>query len=162
MQVDVQPGAAGFTGHVYIRDGGLDVDPACAPAELLHEAAHLAVIGARYRPWFSGDIRSGMARMFDDITRLRLPPDHPIERAALQSGELEATAWSWAAGVAIGLPSKEIIHDADFSGAGAATRLELQLGQHRGINGLYHAGMCARARPGVANPYPAMLRWLQE
>ena len=162
LEVCITPGATGFVPGVRIEHGTLRVDPACAPSSLLHEAGHLAIVPARFRGRMSDNLAAGMKSMFDELSRMGLDPDHPLERAARQCSDPEATAWAWAAGVAIGLPPEEIIRDAEYDGAGAEIRAMLQASQYYGINGLSHAGMCKRGfMVAQEQRYPKMQHWLQ-
>lgn len=155
-------GANGFIPGCRIVSGALHVDAQCAPSAVLHEAGHLAIVPTRFRSLMSDNLAVGMARMFAELDTMDLDPDHALSRAAIQCSDPEATAWAWAAGVAIGLPPAEIIQNAEYDGSGAEIRAMLQAGQYVGINGLAHAGMCKR---GYAVPvdlcYPKMQQWLQ-
>jgi len=149
------PGASGFEPGVRILEGVLQVDQACAPSALLHEAGHLAVVPERFRGLMSDDLASGMRRMFEELPNMNLDPDHPLERAAIQCCESEATAWAWAAGLRSELAPMDIIQDAVYNRSGAEIRAMLQAGQYVGINGLAHAGMCkARALGCGGIPLP--------
>lgn len=162
IEVHVVPGATGFVRGCRIVAGALLVDPECAPSAVLHEAGHVALVPARFRPYMSDNLCVGMKRMFVELQEMDLPPDHPLERAALQCSDPEATAWAWAAGKAAGLAPEEIILDEEYGGSGAEIRSMLQANQYVGINGLAHAGMCKRghwAPPEVR--YPNMQCWLQ-
>lgn len=154
--------ANGFVPGCRIRSGALCVDSSCTPSALLHEAGHLATVPARFRGLMSDNLATGMRHMFDQLTRMQLEPDHPLWRAAVQCSDPEATAWAWAAGLAIGLEAQTIIQDAEYDGSGAEIRAMLQAGQYVGINGLAHAGMCRRGH-WVAEEfrYPRMQHWLQ-
>lgn len=60
----------------------------------------------------------------------------------MQSGECEATSWSWAAGMHLGLDSEVIIENASCEGTGAQLRLALKMGQHFGVHGLARSVLC--------------------
>ena len=99
----------------------------------------------------------------EQMERDGIPPGAREWEIALQVSEAEATAWSWAAGKAAGLPDAEIIEDWCFNDEGALTRTMLASRSHYGINGLAHAGFCRTSnsdrRVGVV--YPALNFWLQ-
>lgn len=162
LTVVIEPGANGFVRLVRIVDGCLHVDPACAPSALLHEAGHLAIVPERFRAYMSDNLQAGIVKMFDHIELLDLHSDHPLQRAALQCSDPEATAWAWAAGLACGLTPEQIILDHEYGGSGAEIRSMLLVMRYAGIHGLAHAGMC---RQGFLVPksehYPAMRTWLQ-
>lgn len=163
LQVDVVPGAHGFIEHVAVLDGGLQVDPAAPVSGLLHEAGHLAVVPSRFRSYLSGDITAGMKRIMTEVEKLCLEPDSQLERAVIQSGDSEATAWAFAAGRSIGIPDDQIIMDDDYFGEGDFIRLALAMNSYLGIHGLSHAGFCVpRATKYRPLPvYPSLAFWLQ-
>lgn len=162
LEVHKVPGATGFVPGCRIVSGALHVDPNCTPSALLHEAGHVATVPARFRSFMSDNLATGMKRMVEELMAMNLDPDHPLERAAVQCSDPEATAWAWAAGVAIGLAPVDIILDKEYDGSGAEIRSMLQANQYVGINGLAHAGMCKRGN-WVAEHlrYPKMEHWLQ-
>jgi len=155
------PGAAGFCKGVRIAGGALYVDRSnLSPSNLLHEAGHVAVTPGNFRSDLSDDVEDASERMLEKLTKLGISgcewPENPLFRATLQCGEAEATAWSYAAGVYLGLAPNQIIARSDFNGDGAAMLTALKMRAHFGINGLHHAGMCTR------KDYPLMRRWVQE
>ncbi len=147
----------GFIRHVRIDQGALFIDDKCPPSALLHEAGHLAIIPRDFRSLASTNVSKAIARGFKAAEKAGLTaiPDEPIVRALLQASDPEATAWAFAAGRAIGLPDEVIILDREYDGDGRMQRVMLSRGQHLGIHGLQHAGMCNARR------YPKMSRWLQ-
>lgn len=162
LVVEIIPGATGFISGVRIVSGSLHVDPMCPPSGLLHEAGHLAIVPARFRAFMDDNLEVGIKRMFMEIDAMGLEPDHPLQRAAMQCSDPEATAWAWAAGLAAGLAPEAIILDSEYCGAGAEIRAMLMAGQYMGINGLAHAGMCKRGpRVDASDRYPVMQHWLQ-
>lgn len=153
----------GFVPDVRIVNGALHVtDQATAP-NVLHEAGHLAIIPARYRPLMDDDIEAGIERMMEAIDWS--DPDAPECRMATQCGETEATAWAWAAGIHLGLEHTDIIADEDYGRQGAGVRWRLEHDAYLGINGLCHAGFCGRGELGRKRGlplYPALSYWLQQ
>jgi hypothetical protein len=136
-------GAAPFLPGLRIEAGALvfDRERLTWPGDLLHEAGHLAVT--------------------------------PAARRALQSealdddamGEFEATAWAYAATVAIGLDPAVLFHEGGYHGRSAALITTYSFGVYPGVQGLVAMGLAvpgdvARAQ-GLA-PYPVMRRWLRE
>ncbi|WP_321889626.1 hypothetical protein [Paraburkholderia bannensis] len=157
-----ESGASGFAKGCRIGRGTLAVDPACRISTLLHEAGHLAITPRRYRSWMDGDLYAGQRRMLDAVCNGDLHPDEPLYRAVIQCSDPEATAWAWAAGVALGLPGEEIVRDDEYDGEGGAIRLALQLRAYFGVHGLAHAGFCLiRDRNGVSG-WPHLRYWTQE
>jgi len=155
--------AKGFCTAVTIHDGTIRFDPTRAVAsDLLHEAGHLAVIPAEYRPRAGDNVDEIIETMCAEIgaaiaTDPNYDPDAPHIRAIMQAGETEATAWAFAAGRASGLPDHVIIQDHDYDGAGRDVRIGLAMNAYLGINGLVHGGMCVSTKT-----YPALTRWLQD
>lgn len=135
-----------FLPGVRIAQGRLRVDLARLrwPGDLLHEAGHLAVVPAALRP------------AMDDALQ-ELP-------AVLHGGEIEATAWAWAAMCHLGLPSAVLFHDGGYHGRAAGLRTTFELGVFLGASGLAAAGLTvlpAQVSPGGPAPYPNMLAWLR-
>lgn len=136
-----------FLPGVRVADGGLRFDRARLrwPGDLLHEAGHLAVLPPARRTAMSDDL--------------------PGHEAVPHAGEMEATAWAWAAIVAIGLDPSVLFHEGGYRGLSPSLVVTFSMGVYPGAQGLAQAGMAAlgadAAARGVA-PYPAMLRWLRD
>lgn len=155
-------GAAGFTEGCRIEKGTLTVDPDCRISALLHEAAHLAITPSCFRALMDGDLYAGQREMLRIVKDAGLHPDGPLYRAVIQCTDPEATAWAWAAGVALGIEAESIIRDDDYEGDGESIRWMLRAGMYYGIHGLAHAGFCRiRARDGV-KAFPHLNFWTQE
>lgn len=115
------------------------------PGDLLHEAGHIAVTPSRLRPALS----DGLAQM------------PCVEHA----GEVEATAWAFAAVAHLRLHPSVLFHDGGYGGHSEGLIASFAHGVYPGAHGLAQAGMTAvgaqAQRAGVA-PYPQMLRWLRD
>ncbi len=146
--------ASGFIDNIQIEQGKLLVSPEASIADILHEAGHLAVLPGYVRAKAETDLSQVFQSMFDDLSIRDV--DTQKYRAAIQSGECEATAWAFAAGRFLEIPSTMIIEDGNYNDEGAVIRLSLQCNSYFGINGLVFSGMC----PSVKR-YPQMARWLQ-
>lgn len=115
------------------------------PGDLLHEAGHIAVTAS--------------------ADRHRLPAlleGHPIDAPG---GEIEATAWAYAACVHLGLAPTVLFHDGGYHGRSASLALTYSMGVYPGCQGLVAAGLAAtgeQARALGVAPYPHLLRWLRE
>lgn len=165
-------GARGFVEHVRIEDGGLLIDPAAHASAVLHEAGHLSILPAEFRPLAQANVDAVNEIMCAQIDWS--DPDSPVCCAAVQCSDPEATAWAWAAGLHLGLSPARIIRDEEYGGDGAEVRLQLLTGRYAGIHGLVHAGLCAAASERFARAqrdmglgvdvraYPVMTRWLQQ
>lgn len=115
------------------------------PGDLLHEAGHIAVTPPAQRHLLP-----------------ELLSDHPIDAPG---GEIEATAWAYAASVALGLDPALLFHEGGYHGKSAGLVMTYAMGVYPGCKGLVDAGLTlageAARQAGVA-PYPHMLRWLRE
>ena len=85
-----------FLPGIRIVQGGLWVDRQRLrwPGDLLHEAGHLAVVPAALRP--------GMDDALEDLP------------AVEHGGEMEATAWAWAALSHLQLPAQVLFHEGGY------------------------------------------------
>ena len=125
---------------ITIRDGIILYDPSrdYAPGDLLHEAGHLAVA----RP------------------DQRMAPD--LE--ASDADEAAATAWSFAAGRHLNLPTEVVFHPPSFKGEGPALVENFDAGRYYGLPMLRRYGMTiepGRATEGGPPSFPHMLRWVR-
>lgn len=133
-------------------------------SDVLHEAGHLAVLPGRFRSLASGDIDDVQKLMGESIDFGS--PDTGEARAALQSGDSEATAWAWAAGCHLGLDPNRIIRNEDYERTGEEVRQALSMNSYLGINGLSSAGFCV-VRAGALErmrrlpAYPKLAMWVQ-
>ena len=162
LSVEVEQGAEGFLKGVEIIKGGLHVDPSASVSSLLHEAGHLAIVPQQYRSYLNGNIMEGLARALTEIEGNGLAGDDPLVCKMLQTGDTEATAWAWAAGVALNLPGELVIQDQDYGNEGAGVRQGLSMSSYVGINGIAHAGFCCPRVSLKGLPvYPKLAFWLQ-
>ena len=162
-----RPGASGFIVGVEIVHGSIHFDPLVAHVgDILHEAGHIACLSAPFRAVANGNIAGAQRALLEAASAADLHPDDPRMRAALQTGDAEATAWAWAAGKHLGLKEDLIIRDQDYSNDGASVRLGLSLNAHLGIHGLAHAGFCATSRYVAMHTgrpqFPILSKWLQD
>lgn len=159
------PGANGFINSIDIRDGVLLVDPAAPASALLHEAGHLATLPGEFRHLAQRNM-AGVQKLMLESIDFMANPDGPLQRAAIQASDPEATAWAWAAGMHLGLAPETIIQDDEYFHGGDVVRMQLQGRAYLGINGLAHAGFCA-VRPGSfalargLPAFPELKHWLQ-
>lgn len=135
-----------FLPGVRIQSGALVFDRRTLtwPGDLLHEAGHIAVTPAALRDTLSDDL-DGHA-------------------ADAHGGEAEATAWAYAANVALGLEPDVLFHAGGYHGNATALILTYTAGVYPGCAGLAAAGMTLPgSAAGACNaaPYPNMLRWLR-
>ncbi|KFN46551.1 hypothetical protein [Arenimonas metalli] len=136
-----------FLPGVRVADGALLFDRARLrwPGDLLHEAGHLAVLPPGLRAAMSNDLAG-----HDDVPH---------------AGEIEATAWAYAATVAIGLAPAVLFHEGGYHGKSASLAMTYSIGVFPGVHGLVQAGMTASGTEAAQRgetTYPAMQRWLRQ
>ena len=152
-----------FLREVAVVHGGLVVTPHAKPSAVLHEAGHLALIPGQHRHKAHGDLFAVINEVLNEEW------DDPCCEgaiAAIQCGDLEATAWAWAAGLSLGLEGRDIIMDPEFSNTGRSLRTALNAKAYCGINGLAAAGLCVVKSPELSKAsglpiYPELARWVQ-
>lgn len=164
MPCHVVPKASGFVRGVRIVSGTLHIDATASSSKVLHEAGHLAVLPGRFRRQANDNLAAVFRLMMDTVDFT--DPDTGEARAAIQATEVEATAWAWAAGEAIGLIPSQIVEDVDYCGTGAEVRQQLRMRAYVGINGLSAGGFCV-TRPALEKvygrpAYPKLAMWLQK
>jgi hypothetical protein len=140
-------GESAFLPGLLIEAGVLvfDRDRLAWPGDLLHEAGHIAVTPPAQRPLLPDPL--------DGLSELA------------HGGEAEATAWAWAASVALGLDPTVLFHAGGYRGYSANLITSFSLGVCPGSHGLAKAGMTAfdpQAQALGVPPYPHMIRWLRE
>lgn len=148
--ISVQEGkvaADSFLPGLCIANGSLVYDNAALrwPGDLLHEAGHIATAPA--------SIRSLLSDSLDDS-----PP-------APHAGEVEATAWAYAALVHLGLEPSILFHPDGYHGKSARLISTYALGVHPGSFGLAQAGMTllgVEASLAATPAYPHMIQWLRD
>lgn len=134
------PGAAIVSGRLVV-----DRDRLTWPGDLLHEAGHIAVMPESLRATLGGTLA-----------------DDP---AVPHAGEPEATAWAWAALIAIGLKSEVLFHEGGYQGRSPGLAFTFSIGGYPGAAGLIASGMALsmeNARSTGQEPYPHMVRWLRD
>ena len=113
------------------------------PGDLLHEAGHIAVTPAALRP--------------------RLDATLPLSSVP-HAGEVEATAWAYAAILAIGLDPSVLFHSGGYQAHSRGLAFSYSMGCFPGASGLCAAGFAhsqADAHRTGVRPYPHMIRWLR-
>jgi hypothetical protein len=126
-----------------IEDGVLRIEPArmSAPADLLHEAGHIALTPRERWPSLQGTIDS-------------TPAD-----------EVSAIAWTWAAARLLGIDPERVFHEEVVSGNGPTLLENFTEGRYVGVPMLQRWGLTMEPRAAAAagvEPYPHMLRWLRD
>lgn len=153
-----------FLPGVLIRDGGLLVDTRtclCA-GDILHEAGHLAVLPPAIRSRINHDVDASLAALRKDH-----PGSHedPTWICAWTGGDTSAIAWSYAAAVAVGMPTEAIFIQEGYQSALGINPMmlhdQIAQGLFPGIQLLARAGLTASplAAPGP-HTFPAMRQWM--
>ena len=169
ISVNVQEGVNGFLNHIIIKDGGLIIDPICCIMNILHEAGHIATMPKLYRHLMNDNVTAAMKYAYEDIDKMNLPLDHPLQRAILQASEQEAITWGWIAGRHLNFAPNIIFSNKEekfaFEGEAEEVRRNHELIRFPlGAHGLAAGGFC---QVGILNPYnplpqyPKLIRWLQ-
>lgn len=139
--------AASFLPGLCIVNGTIvyDIDALRWPGDLLHEAGHIATMP------------SSLRHLLNDALQESISAPH--------AGEVEATAWAYAAIVHLGLPASVLFHDEGYDGRSASLILTYTHGVYPGCFGLSQAGMTLlgdEAQLAAVPPYPHMIRWLRD
>jgi hypothetical protein len=125
-----------------IVDGTLLIEPAilCQPADILHEAGHIALTDPSLRSQLGGTISS-------------TPAD-----------EISTIAWTWAASRFLDIDPALVFHDEVISGNGPTLRENFTAGRYVGVPMLQRWGLTYEPKAAAlhnALPYPHMLRWVR-
>lgn len=136
-----------FLPGLTIEAGGIVFDRLALtwPGDLLHEAGHIAVTAPAARALLPESL-----------------DDHPLDA---HGGEIEATAWAYAACVALGLHASVLFHEGGYHGKSAGLVMTYTNGVYPGCWGLSKAGMTLLPNDPLAverGAYPLMTRWLRE
>jgi len=119
----------------------VDTNKLLQPGDILHEAGHLAAYDAETRPTI-GD---------------------PLPQYMIESSELLAIAWSYAACLHLGLPPAVVFHDDGYGGWGDHLTKTFANGSYIGLPMLQYKGLAYDEKMSVKMntlPYPNMVRWL--
>ena len=115
------------------------------PGDLLHEAGHIATVP------------SSMRALLNDSLDQSVSVPH--------AGEVEATAWAYAATVHLGLAPSVLFHQGGYHGKSPALIATYSYGVYPGCYGLAQAGMTllgVDATSACVLPYPNMTQWLRD
>jgi hypothetical protein len=129
-----------FFPGVDIQYGAILIDeaPLAHPADILHEAGHIAVTEPSVRHAF------------------RLSPNGGEEMATL--------AWSYAAALYLGVPVDVLFHEEQHNGNSPALIENFTAGRYVGVPLLQWFGMTVEPRHAAEHgvePFPHMLRWVR-
>lgn len=169
--IEEEPAWDGFVPGVWLENAKVHVCHwAAHSGDVLHEAAHMALIPSRFRRFVTrGDVEgpallSAIKAYTVSQECFDSGPDHWLMRALIQMSDTEAQAWSYAAASYIGFPTRDAfcfeypgvpVDRQPYGGYGEDVWLGLRAGCHPGIHGMQAAGM-TRVRD-----WPNMIRWVQ-
>jgi hypothetical protein len=111
------------------------------PGDLLHEAAHIAVVPASERPGLHNDNIPG--------------------RPQRESEEMSAIAWSYAACKYLDISPLVVFHEHGYRGGGAAIAADFDEGRYFGVPILQWLGMTGDPKGPGETAYPNMIQWLR-
>ena len=137
---DFLPGLSIRRGHLII-----DKENLLYPGDILHEAAHIAVVPAAER------------NTLDAVTIAARPQREAEEMCAI--------TWSYAAAMHLGLPAEFVFHDGGYKGGGNNLAENFKEGRFIGLPMLQWIGLTADAKNAASlnvMPYPGMLKWLRD
>jgi hypothetical protein len=117
----------------------IDKEKMLYPGDLLHEAAHLAIVPT--------------------ADRNILLAESIMHRPQREAEEMMAIAWSYAACVKLDIDPYFVFHQDGYDGGGKEIADNFNEGRYFGVPMLQWTGMCAPG--GDTSPYPAMLHWLR-
>jgi hypothetical protein len=132
-----------FLPGLLIDKGRIMVDKALLqyPGDIVHEAAHIAVVPAEERSSLSGP---GVGKR----------KDAPAE-------EMMAIAWSYAACIHLDIDPHFVFHQEGYKGGGAEIVANFREGRYFGVPMLQWLGMTTTANESAV-AYPAMIKWLRD
>lgn len=148
LQVEAQVLDVGtFLPGIQIRSGVMIVDETKLknPGDLLHEGGHLALAPSALRPHL------------DD--KVELPG---FDMNAIEAGTI---AWSYAAGLHLGLKPEDVFHDGYVREGLAGLLSSYSFGVYLGANVLEEGGLAVLAQTAAGlgvEPYPKMLKWVRD
>ncbi|PZO10615.1 MAG: hypothetical protein DCF27_02655 [Lysobacteraceae bacterium] len=154
----------------FLRNLGLGVDEGEVPDNTFLPGLRItagAIVFDRRKLHWAGDLlhEAGHLAMTPSTRRGALSDDLADQENETHAGEAEATAWAYAATVALGLTPDVLFHPGGYHGKSQALIATYGAGVYPGCRGLSEAGMALigeAARLRGLPPYPHMLRWLRE
>ena len=133
-----------FLPGIFISNGKILIDKEKLqyPGDLIHEAAHLAVIPSAERQQISGP----------DIAK----------RTDAAAEEMMAIAWSYAACKHLAIDPAFVFHEHGYKGGGKNIIEDFDAGRYFGVPVLQWLGMTNTGAADVAENYPAMCKWVRD
>ena len=136
-----------FLPGLSIEEGCIVIDRAALknPGDILHEAAHIAIVPSPERPSLNAEAIG--------------------KRPRRGAEEMMAIAWSYAACMHIGLDPYVVFHDDGYKGGGSYIADAFANKNYFGLPMLQWIGLTADEKnaPGLnVDPYPHMIKWLRD
>ena len=136
-----------FLPGLSIEEGCIIIDRAALkyPGDILHEAAHIAIVPSTERPSLNAETIG--------------------KRPGSEAEEMMAIAWSYAACMHIELDPYVVFHDDGYKGGGSYIADAFANKNYFGLPMLQWVGLTADEKnaPGLnVDPYPHMIKWLRD
>jgi hypothetical protein len=113
------------------------------PGDLLHEAAHIAVVPSAERFFLEGE--------------------NIGKRKDADAEEMMSIAWSYAACIHLNMDPHFVFHEQGYKGGGASIVENFEAGNYFGVPVLQWLGMTTTAKDSAAQKvYPEMIKWLRD
>jgi len=138
-------GEESFLPGTLIEQGELivDLDKLKYPGDILHEAAHIAVVPAAERAMLSGTAIA--------------------ERPNREAEEMMAIAWSYAACIHLSIDPAFVFHEHGYQAGGGSILENFKQGRFFGVPMLQWIGLTReKAKAPGDIIYPAMIGWMRE
>lgn len=137
--------AGSFLPGLSIREGCIiyDMETLKYPGDILHEAAHIAIVPAADRPGLDAGTIAG--------------------RPNQEAEEMMAIAWSYAACIYLQMDPYFVFHDNGYKGGGSYIADNFTAKRYFGLPMLQWKGMAADEKKAAAlgiAPYPFMIKWI--
>lgn len=136
-----------FLPGLSIRGGQLIIDKEnlLYPGDILHEAAHIAVVPGAERSTLNAEAIAA--------------------RPQREAEEMCALTWSYAAAMQLRLPAEFVFHAGGYKGGGGDIAKHFAEGRYIGLPMLQWIGLTADKKNAASmgvEPYPKMLKWLRD
>jgi hypothetical protein len=128
-----------------IKDGIILIDKSKVmyPGDILHEAAHIAIVPA--------------------AERYHLQGENMGQRSNADAEEMMSIAWSYAACIHLNIDPHFVFHEYGYKGAGASIVENFNKGNYFGVPVLQWLGMTTTENDNTNQKgFPVMIKWLRD